>query len=323
MEEISGIDVLVVKKLTSSLSKEEEAELNAFISESEDNRKYVEALNKVWDMSGEKSLFSDIDAAEDWKTVKSKMGFGKKSVKVSLRPKWSRVAAILIPAFILLSVIAYLNVPGFGRLTAYSAGEGNAVIELPDGSDVTIKEGSKLVVVRHLKGKARRVHFSGEGYFEIAKDRVHPFIISIGKAEVEVVGTAFNLENDGDLVRIYVTKGIVRFSGKHEEILVHKGEEAVFDGNRISRTDIKDSNFIAWKTGVMEFYNADLDDILSVVTDTYNEVNGYKINCKNDYKKIKVTTSFHNRPLNEVIEELKIHFNKKIVLDKGLLVISD
>ena len=318
MEENSRIDMLIVRKLTGELTQEECDELNDFVSASEHNRKYVETYERLWHESN-KSLFHKINEKEDWKNVRSRMGFNHRRI-TSTRRQFMRIAAVLIPALIILAAVsAYYFVPGFGRLTAYDA-TSKDIITLPDGSEVTLKSGSSLTVVRGLKGEKRRVKLKGEAFFDIAKDHTHPFVISVASVTVEVLGTAFNLEKNGQEVRIDVVRGVVRFSGKHEEVLVHKGEEAVFDGNTIHKTDIRDENFLAWKTGVMKFKDAGLKDILEVITDTYDEVKGYKINSPAD---VKVTTEFVNQPLKTVLNELQIHFNKKFVLHEGILVISD
>jgi len=320
MEENRKIDLLIVRKLTGSVTQEESKELERFISESVANRKYVETYEKLWHESNS-SLFHKIDPQKDWQKVRQRMGFDTKERRIiSKRKSFSRIAAVLVPAFILISVLGfYYFVPGFGRLTAYKA-EKKEQIQLPDGSDITLKKGSTLLVVRDLKGKNRKVKLAGEAYFEVAKDRKHPFVVAIAGVDVEVLGTAFNLENNGKEVRIHVTRGVVRFSHKQDEILVHKGEEAVFDGKRVYKTDIRDENFMSWKTGVMNFNNADVKDIFSVIVNTYDEVKGYKVNSKT---KTKVTTRFDNQPLSAVLDELQIHFNKKIVLHDGILVISD
>ena len=317
MEEIPRIDQLIVRKLTGTLTPEESAELRGLIT-SDADREYVDTYERLWNESRD-SMFHKIDAAEDWAKVRTRMGFNKGKV-VPMRKMLLRVAAVVVPALILLTVItAYYFVPGFGRLTAYNAAEKEQIL-LPDGSDVTLKKGSKLIIVRNLKGDKRTVKLTGEAYFEVAKDRMHPFEISIADVKVEVLGTAFNLENTGDEVRINVTRGVVRFSHKNEELLVHKGEEAVFNGKSISKNDIKDNNYIAWKTGVMNFNDDGLEDILEVIKDTYDEVTGYKLNTNS---KVKVTTGFDNQPLSSVLDELQIHFNKKIVLHDGILIISD
>ncbi len=320
MEENQRIDLLIVRRLTGSITPEESDELERFISENTSNRKYVETYEKLW-YDSHNSLYRKVDAREDWQKIRGRMGFGVPEKRViSRRRSFLRIAAVLIPTFILVSVLGmYYFVPGFGRLTAYKAAK-KEHIHLPDGSNVTLRKGSKLLVVRDLKGKNRRVKLSGEAFFEVAKDREHPFMVSIAGVDVEVVGTAFNLENSDKEVRIHVTRGVVRFSHKHDEILVHKGEEAVFDGKRVYKTDIRNENFMSWKTGVMNFNNADIEDIFSVIADTYDEIKGYKINGKID---TKVTTRFDNQPISAVLDELKMHFNKKIVIHDGILVISD
>ena len=320
MEENSQIDLLIVRRLTETLTQEEERVLMTFISESLFNKEYVESFEDVWKSSNESSLFNKIDASKDWKSVKVRMGFDKKEIK-SFRSRMLRVAAVLVPAFIILSsLVAYYYLPGFGRLTAFNARQSKELINLPDGSEVTLKKDSRLIIVKGLRGDEREVKLKGEAYFEVEKDSNHPFLITISGAKVEVVGTAFNLENEGGIVTINVTEGIVRFSGRHNEILVHKGEKAIFNGKTILKSKISDNNFLAWKTGMMNFNNTGIDEIMKVIVDCYDEVSGYKIDAKND---IKVTTAFDNQPLKDVIEELRIHFNKKIVLHDGILVISD
>ena len=41
----------------------------------------------------------------------------------------------------------------------------------------------------------RKVALDGEGYFEVAKDNVKPFIISTEEIQTRVVGTTFNINN--------------------------------------------------------------------------------------------------------------------------------
>ena len=320
MEDNSHIDLLIVRRLANSLTQEEEGVLMAFTSESPFNSKYVESFEDAWKSSSKSGLFYKIDTRKDWEGVRNRMGFGRREIK-SLRSRLLRVAAVIVPAFILISsLVAYYYLPGFGRLTAFDAHQSKELVNLPDGSEVTLKKASRLIVVKGLKGNERKVKLKGEAYFEVEKDSNHPFLISISGAKIEVVGTAFNLENEGRKVIINVTDGIVRFSGKHNEILVHKGEKAVFDGKKIAKSKIVNNNFLAWKTGLLNFNNADINEIMKVVVDCYDEISGYKISAKSD---IKITTSFNNQPIKEVVEELQIHFNKKIVLHDGILIISD
>ncbi|GEM_PF-1496936 len=320
MEENSQIDLLIVRRLTETLTDKEEGELVAFMAESLLNKEYVESFEETWISISESGMFNKIDSRKDWESVRSQMGFGQKEIK-SFRSRMFRVAAVIVPALIILSsLIAYYYLPGFGRLTVFNAKHSKELVNLPDGSEVTLKKDARLIVVKGLKGNERKVKLKGKAYFKVEKDSNHPFLISISGAKIKVVGTAFDLENQGKRVTINVTEGIVKFSSRHKEILVHKGEKAVFDGKIFLKSKMENNNFLAWKTGVMNFQNAGIDEILGVVVDCYDEISGYKIDTKNN---IKVTTAFDNQPIKEVVEELQIHFNKKIVLHDGILVISD
>lgn len=320
MEENSQIDLLIAKRLTDVISPEEEKILNDFISENPENRKYFESFENIWKNTGNSSLFLSVDPAKDWQKVKKQMGFDKKR-SFTTRRRFMKFAAVLIPAFLILaSFTAYLFIPGFGRLTAYAAKKQVEQVKLPDGSRVALKKGSKLIVVEGLNAEKRKVKLKGEAYFQVKKDSGHPFLISVAGTVVEVVGTEFCVSGKSNEVTVYVTRGVVRFTGNNQEVLVHKGQKAVFNSRSIQRYEIKDNNFLAWKTGVMSFNDAGMKEILDVVVDTYDEVSGYKIKSKSD---VKVTTVFKHQPLKEVIDELQIHFNKKIVLHDGILVISD
>ena len=68
-------------------------------------------------------------------------------------------------------------------------------ILLPDGTHVWLNSDSRLSYADNLKGEKREVSLSGEAYFDVVHDVSHPFIIHTGKADIHVIGTAFNVRN--------------------------------------------------------------------------------------------------------------------------------
>jgi hypothetical protein len=75
---------------------------------------------------------------------------------------------------------------------------GQYQLELPDGSLVWLNSTSSIHFPTAFIGKERRVEIAGEAYFEIAKNRDMPFIVSVNGAEVQVLGTHFNVNAYGD-----------------------------------------------------------------------------------------------------------------------------
>ena len=78
------------------------------------------------------------------------------------------------------------------RTTVIEAGGAVLAVALPDGSAVTLAPGSEIAYRRGLSGDERRVTLEGEGYFDVATDG-RPFVVETFNAEVEVLGTEFDV----------------------------------------------------------------------------------------------------------------------------------
>src|SRR5680860_737480 len=59
---------------------------------------------------------------------------------------------------------------------------------------VHLNAGSSLKYpVKFVKDQNRQVFLTGEGYFDVTKDREHPFVVTSGTMDVRVLGTKFNI----------------------------------------------------------------------------------------------------------------------------------
>ncbi|MDM1296703.1 FecR domain-containing protein [Sphingobacterium sp. N143] len=77
---------------------------------------------------------------------------------------------------------------------SYSSAKGEKrILNLPDGSTVWLNGDSKLYLATDFNKKERRVKLVGEGFFAVAKNKKHPFIVSYKDSEVKVLGTKFNI----------------------------------------------------------------------------------------------------------------------------------
>ena len=71
-------------------------------------------------------------------------------------------------------------------------------LELPDGSVLQLKAGTRIVYPSVFDGPERKIFVDGEIYADIAKDSDRPFLVSAGDATVKVLGTRFNLKSSTD-----------------------------------------------------------------------------------------------------------------------------
>jgi transmembrane sensor len=65
---------------------------------------------------------------------------------------------------------------------------------LPDGTQVCLHPNAELTYPQVFTGKNRQITFIGEGFFEVAHDSLHPFLIQSDKMQIRVLGTKFNVK---------------------------------------------------------------------------------------------------------------------------------
>ncbi|SEM98327.1 FecR family protein [Sphingomonas gellani] len=95
-------------------------------------------------------------------------------------------------------------------VTRYQTGLGEMrTVRLADGTAMTMD--ARSVVRAAAPGVTRQVAVdAGRAMFAVAKDRAHPFIVSVGETRVMALGTHFSVERRGDGAVVALTEGSVR-----------------------------------------------------------------------------------------------------------------
>ena len=146
---------------------------------------------------------------------------------------------------------------------------GQYQLKLSDGTKVFLNAASSLRYPTKFTGKQRIVEIKGEGYFEVAKDRDHPFIVKAGQQRVEVLGTHFNLNSYQDEPSVNTTlfEGSVRINGK---TLLKPGQQAnLYPSGHLVVSKGSDE-VIAWKGGKFVFNDTSLETILRQLARWYD-----------------------------------------------------
>jgi transmembrane sensor len=84
--------------------------------------------------------------------------------------------------------------PSAQNIVSTKAGSKSKIL-LPDGTQVWLNADSKLIYNGNFSGSFREVQLMGEAYFDVVKDKNHPFIIHAASIDVKVLGTAFNVRS--------------------------------------------------------------------------------------------------------------------------------
>ena len=150
---------------------------------------------------------------------------------------------------------------------------GEYTVTLQDGSVVQLNSASELRYPVQFAGQERRVFLSGEAYFEVAKDAWHPFVVEVGHAEIEVLGTSFNVYSylEEQKTEATLVEGKVRFSAGGQEVTLSPGEQGVWDtAGHLDKREVDVYPYIAWKDGKFVFRKRTLEEVMRIVSRWYN-----------------------------------------------------
>ncbi len=188
-----------------------------------------------------------------------------------------------------------------------------ARIVLPDGTEVHLNADSRLVYPSKFTGKQREVQLTGEAFFHVKRDTLHPFHIVSGNLMTTVLGTSFNVkcyQNDKQ-VKVALVTGKVKLDRVTdsinkkvigETIFLTPSEMGVFNKRSLA-LEKKKYNIdeeLGWQKGVIVFKNADFNEIAGRIQRTYN------INLVNSSRKKQwsFTGTFSNMSAEEIIKSI-------------------
>lgn len=149
------------------------------------------------------------------------------------------------------------------------------IVVLPDGSKVWLNAATSIQYPTTFAGLAeRKVVLNGEAYFEVAKDKMHPFVVETSEQRVKVLGTHFNVNSyvDEKATKTTLLEGSVGITpaNKKQISILAPGQQALLTsiGLKISAANVNAA--IDWKNGKFIFEDESLGVILRKVARWYN-----------------------------------------------------
>jgi len=150
---------------------------------------------------------------------------------------------------------------------------------LADGSTVELNRGAVIAV--HYTPEERRIELKqGEAHFQVAKNPVRPFIVTVRGIDVRAVGTAFNVHLKASAIEVLVTEGQVAVTGEPQAagpeggasvppVLLTAGHRTVIpldrpDGRSVVHVSAAEiDGLLAWQPTLLDFTDAPLAAIVA------------------------------------------------------------
>ena len=330
---------LLVKYLSGSCSELEIIQVQQWLAVSAQNREKFDRLRLIWELSSSKSDndISGWDVESALNNVNARIESYKPIIKLN-PPKqssfihFSRLAAAAIAILMMASFFTYyiMNVNSKAEIITVAVNDGKSqMIELPDGSKVYLNADARISYPESFTADARLIDFEGEAFFEVSPDVNKPFIINATNIGVEVVGTSFNLKANS-ITKEYqldLKTGKVLFyslnpqtKSRIEQIILFPGERGAYSSSTYSLCKVKNNNenYLAWHTGILEFDNSSLTEVVKALQDTYK----VDISLDPSLGELKLTARFQGQKIESVLETLRIIFGCQIDNENSIISIK-
>ena len=182
---------------------------------------------------------------------------------------------------------------------------------LADGTAIWLNAASSIKYPETFNGKYRDVSITGEAYFEVAKDKSHPFRVQSGSQQIEVLGTHFNVNayTDEALTKTSLLEGVVKVSTATGKLLLKPGQQAQVNAKGIAAVDLKGADVIAWKNGLFNFNKADIESVMRQFSRWYD----IKVIYQGSIPEVRITGKVHKdadlSKALEILSYLDIHYS--------------
>lgn len=149
------------------------------------------------------------------------------------------------------------------------------LLRLADGSKVWLNAASSLTYTASLTERGeRRVKLNGEAYFEVAKDKSHPFVVETANQKVKVLGTHFNINSYADEPQITTTllEGAIEVSHltSHNSQLLKPGQQSLNKNGNITVINANIEQVMDWQQGDFNMNHVNFKTAMRKIARWYN-----------------------------------------------------
>ncbi len=319
----------LVSYITDNCSTEEQNEVKIWLKSSKDNQVIYDDFLEVWNSTSVKKESILVDLDNQWEDFKSRSSFNDASSidikQPSVFKRFINIGSSIAAAIVFLFTVFMMFSDKQPEIVNYYTDATNIEVNkvLPDGSCVNLNRSSNLDFPEFFTSSVREVSFNGEAFFNIAHNPDQPMIIATDNVRVKVLGTSFNLCNcdDSDEIVVYLETGKILFYSIDEyngsileQVILTPGEKGVYDKSTgaITKSVFSGNNHTAWKSGVLEFVNAPLDEVVEVLSNTYC----IDITSDIQFNNYLLTARFENESPESILESLKVLYGFQYRIDE-------
>jgi transmembrane sensor len=277
--------VLLSKKLSGEASAEELQELGNLITEHPEWQYAIQNLGDLWNHKAAKDFTLEEDAymLHHHRMSEMNIPFGDIAERAPIaknkrvRIKWYWAAAAI---FIIAGMFFFRKI-GTNKEVPVTAKEVNEIttrpgskskVQLPDGTTVLLNAGSRLTYTKDYGKELREVSLTGEGFFDVTKNKDVPFIIHTADINIKVLGTVFNVKAypEDKKTETSLIRGSIEVTIKNrpnDKIILSPSEKLVVESGDLDHEKVQPKEKVLYKE---DMHRAEVVPLISVNKLKYN-----------------------------------------------------
>jgi len=332
----SKIPSFLIRIITGNNTRSDNVKFQEWIAENSENQKVFNEFKSLW---GQLELpESNISNTNDqWqKLIRQIKPEGtpvnvSESISILRKPiqssfSYSRKAWMVAASIVLIGLLVYkLVLPVLtNRMNTLAAGNRQqTTLRLPDGSEVILNSGSKLIYPKRFSSTERIVQLEGEAFFDIRQNDDCPFIIKTGEARISSFGTAINVWSRDNETRVAAQMGEVTVhSPEHTNPSFEIDECVLLSENQMSSIKknerpnrpllIKISDATDWLDNRFVFRSASLKEVVREL-EMYYDIAIYLENT--ELGQLTITAFFEGDSLDSILDAISLALDLKYTAD--------
>lgn len=209
-------------------------------------------------------------------------------------------------------------------LTASTPNGGTYNFVLPDGSKVYLNTATTIKFPSDFgRGKREVELLSGEAFFEISKNKQHPFIVRNASQQVEVLGTQFNVNaySNEPAIATTLVEGSIKITTGAFSKIIKPGEQSINNGKNLEVREVSTEEVIDWTRGDFYLNHIDFKTAMRKIARWYDVEVVYDASVPNEMEAGGWIS--RDKTLSEVLQAVEaagqVHFRiegKKIIISK-------
>lgn len=335
--------LLLTKKLSGDISTEESELIKQAIKRDENYKQLADKLTKYFKQNKTKN--SKVDQLRStWTKIakaENESFEGTFDYNPAQTSKFNTVGLLKIAAVLALVITSALIAFQFSQkhtkpeLDTFVASHQKSFRQLEDGTQVWLNKNSSISYNKAFGKAKREITLQGEAYFDVVKNSAVPLFIHVGDFDIEVKGTAFNVNaySGKPSVQVALVRGSILVTNRldtNAKVLLKPNQKLIIP-NTFAKG--KSSHFLVvpiqassllsetkWISDTLIFHKEKLKDLAIQLEKKYE----LKIEIRSALLKEKrFSGTFTNETIQQVLDALKLSYPLTYTISNKLVIIKD